>query len=51
VTAAIETHTVGVFSQAEWELWMAEAGFSVETVREQTDEDREPRFFFLGTRD
>ena len=51
VTAASETHTVGVFSRAEWELWMAEAGFSVETVREQTDEDREPRFFFLGTRD
>ena len=50
VTTAGETHHVGVFARPEWERWLEAVGFSVETVREETDEDHTPRFLFLGTR-
>ena len=50
VTTAGETHHVGVFARADWERWLEAEGFAVETVEEQTDEDRTPRFLFLGTR-
>jgi len=50
VTTAGETHHVGVFARADWERWLEAEGFSVETLVEQTDEDRTPRFFFQGTR-
>ena len=50
VTTAGETHHVGVFARADWERWLEAEGFAVETVEEQTDEDRTPRFLFVGTR-
>ncbi|MFM1959610.1 MAG: hypothetical protein RL588_1127 [Pseudomonadota bacterium] len=50
MTSTAESHRVGVFSRSDWERWLAEEGFTVETVLENTDEDRTPRFFFLGTR-
>ena len=50
VTTAGETHHVGVFARADWERWLKAEGFAVETVEEQTDEDRTPRFLFVGTR-
>lgn len=50
VSTAGETHRVGVFSRADWERWLEAEGFVVETVEEQTDEDRTPRLLFLGTR-
>jgi len=45
-----ESHRVGVFARTDWERWLAEEGFAVETQQECTDEDRTPRFYFLGTR-
>jgi len=50
VTTAGETHHVGVFARADWARWLEAEGFTVETLVEQTDEDRTPRFLFLGTR-
>ena len=50
VITAGETHHVGVFARADWERWLEAEGFSVETLVEQTDEDRTPRFFFAGSR-
>lgn len=50
VTTASETHRVGVFARTDWERWLEAEGFAVETLQERTDEDRTPRFLFLGTR-
>lgn len=50
VTTAGETHRVGVFARADWERWLEAEGFTTETMVERTDEDRTPRFFFLGSR-
>jgi hypothetical protein len=50
MSSMAESHRVGVFARTDWEGWLAEEGFAVETVQERTDEDRTPRFFFLGTR-
>ena len=50
VATAGETHRVGVFARADWERWLTSEGFIVETVQEITDENRTPRFLFLGTR-
>lgn len=50
MSSMAESHRVGVFARTDWEGWLAEEGFDVETVQERTDEDRTTRFFFLGTR-
>ena len=50
VTTAGEPHRVGVFARADWARWLEAEGFTVETLVEQTDEDRTPRFLFIGTR-
>jgi SAM-dependent methyltransferase len=50
MSSMAESHRVGVFARTDWERWLAEEGFAVETVQERTDEDRTPRFFFLATR-
>ena len=43
-----ETHVTGLFAEARWVALLDEAGFEVEVLREETDEDREPRHAFLG---
>ncbi len=43
-----ELHVTGLFPRATWERLLAERGFVVEVVTEQTDEDRVPRLFFFG---
>ena len=48
VRSAYERHVVGLFARAVWERVLAEVGFEVEVVIEQTDEDRSGRLFFLG---
>lgn len=48
VRSAYERHEVGLFSQATWERLLAERGFTVEVVRERTDDPRTPRLFFFG---
>ena len=50
MSSMAESHRVGVFARTDWEGWLRAEGFWVETVQERTDEDRTPRFFFLGTR-
>lgn len=45
-----ERHEAGRFPRATWERLLSARGFSVEVVTEQTEDDRTPRFLFLGTR-
>ena len=45
-----ETHRTGLFSRDVWRRLLAEVGFEVETVTEQTPEERTPRQFFVGRR-
>lgn len=48
VTTFYERHTIGLFPRATWERLLTERGFLVETVLEETDEDREGRLLFLA---
>lgn len=43
-----ERHDIGVFPQATWKRLFERAGFSVEVVEEQTDDERTPRLMFIG---
>ncbi len=43
-----ERHELGLFPQATWVRLLEAAGFNVEIVEEQTDDDRSPRLFFIG---
>ncbi len=43
-----EAHDTGLFSEATWLRLLADAGFVVTPLREQTDEDRTPRTMFLA---
>lgn len=43
-----EAHTVGLFPRATWERLLAERGFAVEVVVEQTTESRRGRLLFLA---
>lgn len=45
-----ETHHTGLFARADWLRLVSEAGFSPESVVEETTEDRPPRELFLGRR-
>jgi hypothetical protein len=50
VRAVHESHRTGWFTEATWMATLRDAGFHPETVREVTDEDREPRTFFAAHR-
>ena len=43
-----EPHLYGLFPRATWDRLLAECGFDVEVVVEQTDEERTPRLVFFG---
>ncbi|GHJ48141.1 hypothetical protein Cs7R123_54830 [Catellatospora sp. TT07R-123] len=45
-----ETHRTGLFGRGVWLRLLAEAGFDVRVVEEETSEDRPPREFFTGHR-
>ncbi|MBV1852796.1 class I SAM-dependent methyltransferase [Catellatospora tritici] len=45
-----ETHRTGLFGRGVWLRLLAEAGFEVRVVEEETTEDRPPREFFTGHR-
>ena len=45
-----ETHTTGLFARELWLRLLTEAGFSAQSVVEQTTEDRIPRELFVGHR-
>lgn len=48
VRSHYELHLYGLFSRDTWERLLAAAGFEVEVVVEETDEDRAPRLVFFG---
>ncbi|MDI1462683.1 methyltransferase domain-containing protein [Catellatospora sp. KI3] len=50
VRSVHETHRTGLFGRGVWLRLLAEAGFDVRVVEEQTTEDRPPREFFTGHR-
>jgi SAM-dependent methyltransferase len=50
VESTTEIHTFGLFSISTWVARMEAAGFEVEVRLEETDEDRPPRWLFLGRR-
>lgn len=50
VRTVTETHVLGLFPESTWLRLLAEQGFGVEVIVEQTDEDREPRRMLLGRR-
>jgi SAM-dependent methyltransferase len=45
-----EAHPFGLFPRAVWEALVTRAGFSVETLTEETDEPRPPRLLFRGVK-
>ena len=48
VEVAKERHETGLFSQTTWLRLLEEAGFTPESVVEETEEDRPPRVLFIG---
>lgn len=48
VRSYYERHDAGRFPRATWQQLLAATGFIVDTVTEETDDDRMPRDFFLG---
>jgi SAM-dependent methyltransferase len=48
VRSHYERHVSGLFARATWERLLAQRGFVVEVVTEQTDEDRTPRLMFFS---
>jgi SAM-dependent methyltransferase len=48
LTSAHETHRTGLFSQVDWTRLLTRVGFEPLVLREETEDDREPRSVFVG---
>jgi hypothetical protein len=48
IAARHETHRTGLFDRATWLRLLKDAGFQVERLVEETEDDRTPRDVFIG---